>query len=80
MIHCPLGCPGAESPRYPHCAECNGEVYPEEALAMPDGKLYCSYCLDSMELSDVLRICEISDVKVLLNLLVVSKKTMNEGE
>lgn len=80
MIYCPVGCPGGDSPNYPHCAECNGEIYPEEALETPDGKLYCSYCLDNMELSDILRICEISDVRMLLNLLLGGKKTTSEGE
>jgi len=65
MLFCPPACPGYDEPKLPRCSVCDAEIYPDEAFGLED-KFICSYCLDNMELFDVLRICEIKDVKKLL--------------
>ena len=78
-LFCPSGCPGNDASELPRCSECGAEVYPDEAFRVPDGEYICSYCLDNMELFDVLRICEIKDVKTLLA-VVLSYCRIGKGE
>ena len=79
MLFCPPRCPGYDAPELPRCSECSTEVYPDETFRTVDGRFICSYCLDNMELFDVLRICEIDDVKTLLT-VVLSHRRTGKGE
>ena len=68
-IFCPRGCPGEEEAEMPRCSVCGGEVYADEAFNDGGDNIFCKYCLDNAEVSDILRIYGISDIKIFLSTL-----------
>ena len=70
---CPIGCPSEEVEVNPHCAVCGAETYAEEAYTFDGKKIFCPYCIDNMELCDVMDTYGISGIKELIAILTAAE-------